>query len=279
MNASYRRILIKTRRQVFSEVTGNNASLFQGEGYDFSELREYEIGDDIRKIDWIITAKHHKPYVKLFHAERELHAGIVTMLNGGSYFGSVRSKQEVIAEIASILAFSAIKNMDLFSHFLYADTLYKEHRPSKRIQCVQRMLESIQVFNPLGKCADYAQMAKMLFDRIKRRSLLFIVGDFFAPVDFRLLAKKHEVIVIMVRDRLEERPPNFGSINLIDPETGEHFEGNLSHTVAQSYYDTIQYNDRKFYQHCHESCVRCLKIYTQDDPFIALRKLFAGRIS
>lgn len=277
MNSTYKKILIKTKRQVFSEVMGNNASLFLGEGYDFAELREYQIGDDIRKIDWIISAKLQRPYVKLFHAERELQAAVVTMMSGGQYFGSTRSKQEVSAEVASILAFSAAKNSDLFSHFLYADELYHFQEPSKRIHSVQRMVETILGFDPLGKKADYEGMAKTLFKRIKRKSLIFIIGDFLEEVDFRVLSKKHEVILIIVRDRIEENPPEFGFASLVDPESGKKVEGNLKQKTVDAYKRALQVHDRKLYQHCREQRIRFTKIYTDEEPFIKLLKLFSQK--
>ena len=129
--SSLKKILIKAKRQVFSEMVGNNPSRFHGEGYDFSELREYQIGDDIKHIDWNITAKMQKPYVKVFKEERELHVSLVSMMGGSLYFGSQKMKQEVVAEIMAILSFSVVKNQDLLSHYLVQEELAQIVRPTK----------------------------------------------------------------------------------------------------------------------------------------------------
>lgn len=109
MNNSLKKITIKTRRQIFSEIIGNNSSLLKGEGYDFLELKEYEYGEDVKKIDWVISAKFKKPYVKVFHAQKELNINIVPILNGSVFFGSKKFKQELITEVCSILGYSCVK--------------------------------------------------------------------------------------------------------------------------------------------------------------------------
>lgn len=269
-----KKILIKARRQVFTEMVGNNASLFLGEGYDFSELREYQVGDDVRKIDWIISAKLQKPYVKLFHAERELNVSVACMLGGGSFFGTVRSKQEVIAEVMAILGFSAIKNGDLFSAHFFSNDYDGMVRPSKSLYAVQECTQRILDEEPLGKQADYARMAQELYRRIKRKSLLFIVADFFQPVDFAVLAKKHEVILVVVRDRFEENPRALGYASLIDPETGRMVEGEVAAEVVKAYRKDIVEQDRRLQQTAMRQRIRLVKIYTDEEPFKQLAGLF-----
>jgi len=124
MMSKLSKILVRARRQVFSEMVGNNPSIFQGEGYDFIELREYMPGDDIRHIDWNITAKMQKPYIKIFKEERELNIVIASMLNGSVHFGAKKFKQELIAEIVANLSYAILHNGDLLSTHIYADRLY-----------------------------------------------------------------------------------------------------------------------------------------------------------
>ncbi|WP_366939771.1 DUF58 domain-containing protein, partial [Sulfurimonas sp.] len=197
------KILVRARRQVFSEMVGNNPSIFQGEGYDFIELREYMPGDDIRHIDWNITAKLKKPYIKIFREERELNVVVASMLNGSVYFGSKRFKQDVIAEVNALLSFSTIKNGDLLSSYIFAEEMYSHLKPSKKLHQVHKNVQEILEFEPLNHKADYKVMANTLFKRLKRKSLIIIVGDFFEVPDFKLLARKHEVVAVIVRDRLE----------------------------------------------------------------------------
>ena len=218
------KILVRARRQVFSEMVGNNPSIFQGEGYDFIELREYMPGDDIRHIDWNITAKLQKPYIKIFREERELNVVIASMLNGSVHFGSKRFKQDVIAEIVALLSFSTIKNGDLLSTYTFSETMLSHLKPSKKLFQVNKSVENIINFEALNHKADYKLLADTLFKRLKRKSLIIIVGDFFEIPDFKVLAKKHEVVAVIVRDHLEEKPPQMGFASLVDPESGAVLE-------------------------------------------------------
>ena len=229
------KILVRARRQVFSEMVGNNPSIFQGEGYDFIELREYMPGDDIRHIDWNITAKLKKPYIKIFREERELNVVVASVLNGSVYFGSKRFKQDVIAEINALLSFSTIKNGDLLSSYIFTEKLESYLKPSKKLYQVHKSVDEILQFEALNHRADYKVLSDTLFKRLKRKSLIVIVGDFFEVPDFKLLAKKHEVIALIVRDRLEERPPEMGFSSLVDPETGNVLEGDFNSQTVKDY--------------------------------------------
>ena len=272
-----KKILIKARRQVFSEIIGNNPSIFQGEGYDFIELREYNHGDDIRHIDWNVTAKMQRPYIKIFREERELNVAIASMLNGSVYFGSKKFKQELIAELVALTSFSVLRNQDLLSHYIFADKLYRADRPSKKLFAVQKYVASVLDFDPLHKAADYKTMASTLFKRLRRKSLIIVIGDFFEIPDFRLLAKKHEVVAIIVRDRLEERPPAMGFASLSDPESGAVLEGDFNKKSVEEYAAKVATHDRALYERFRKDGIRFTKIYTDDVASVKLRRLFEGR--
>jgi len=271
------KILVRARRQVFSEMVGNNPSIFQGEGYDFIELREYMPGDDIRHIDWNITAKLQKPYIKIFREERELNVVIASMLNGSVHFGSKRFKQDVIAEITAMLSFSTIKNGDLLSSYIFTDKLESHLKPSKKLFSVHKNVEEIVNFEALNHKADYKFLADTLFKRLRRRSLLIIVGDFFEIPDFKLLAKKHEVVAVVVRDILEEKPPKMGFASLIDPESGNVLEGDFNDATVASYAQRVTLHDRELYATFRKHQVRFTKVYTHESVGVALRRLFEGR--
>jgi len=271
------KILVRARRQVFSEMVGNNPSIFQGEGYDFIELREYMPGDDIRHIDWNITAKLQKPYIKIFREERELNVVITSMLNGSVYFGSKRFKQDLIAEIVAMLSFSTIKNGDLVSSYIFTDKLESHLKPSKKLFSVHKSVEEIVNFEPLNHKADYKFLADTLFGRLKRKSLIIIVGDFFDIPDFKLLAKKHEVIAVVVRDVLEEKPPHMGFASLIDPESGNVLEGDFNDATVNAYAKKVTLHDRKLYATFRKHQIRFTKVYTHESAGVALRRLFEGR--
>lgn len=271
------KILVRARRQVFSEMVGNNPSIFQGEGYDFIELREYMPGDDIRHIDWNITAKLQKPYIKIFREERELNVVVASMLNGSVYFGSKRFKQDVIAEITAMLSFSTIKNGDLLSTYIFSDKLESFLKPSKKLFQVHKAADEILNFDPLNKKADYKVLADTLFKRLKRKSLIVIVGDFFEIPDFKVLAKKHEVVAVIVRDRLEETPPQMGFTSLVDPESGAVLEGDFNAQTVKEYAKKVLVHDRKLYATFAKHQIRFTKIYTDGKIGVSLRRLFEGR--
>ena len=272
-----KKILVRARRQVFSEMVGNNPSIFQGEGYDFIELREYMPGDDIRHIDWNITAKLQKPFIKIFREERELNVVLVSVLNGSVHFGSKKFKQDVIAEVVALLGFSTLKNGDLLSSYIFTDKLESHAKPSKKLHQIHKSVEEILSFDALNKNVDFKNIADTLFKRLKRKSLILVVGDFFEIPDFKLLAKKHEVVALIVRDHLEEKPPQMGFSSLIDPESGAVLEGDFNHSSVESYAKRVEEHDRKLYKVLRKDKIRFTKIYTDANASVALRRLFEGR--
>jgi len=256
---------------------GNNPSIFQVEGYDFIELREYMPGDDIRHIDWNITAKMQKPYIKIFREERELNVVIVSLLNGSVHFGSKKFKQETIAEVVALLGFSIIKNGDLLSSYIFTDTMIKHLKPSKKIHQVQQSVDDILNFNAIGQKIDLKALADTLYKRLKRKSLILIVGDFFEIPNFALLARKHEVLAIIVRDLLEEKPPQMGFASLVDPESGAVLEGDFNASSVEAYAKKVLSHDHELYDTLKKHHIRFTKVYTTSSVSVALKRLFEGR--
>ena len=271
------KILVRARRQVFSEMVGNNPSIFHGEGYDFIELREYMAGDDIRRIDWNITAKMQKPFIKIFREERELNVVIASVLNGSIHFGSKKFKQEVIAEVVALLSYSTLKNGDLLSSYIYTDEMNAYSKPSKKISQVQKSVDEILNFKALNKKVDFKFISDSLFKRLKRKSLVLVVGDFFEIPDFRLLAKKHEVVALIVRDHLEEKPPKMGFSSLVDPESGAVLEGDFNSSSVNSYAAKVHAHDRELYSRLRKDQIRFTKVYTDSSVGVVLRRLFEGK--
>ncbi len=270
------KILVRARRQVFSEMVGNNPSIFQGEGYDFIEMREYMPGDDIRHIDWTVTAKMQHPYIKIFREERELNVVMASMLNGSIHFGSKKFKQDLIAELTALISFSTLRNGDLLSSYFFADKLYEHFKPTKKLHAVQKNVQTVLDFDPIKKEADYKTMADTLYKRIRRRSLIIIIADFFEIPDLRILAKKHEVVAIIVRDKMEEAPPAFGFSSLMDPESGQSLEGDFNARSVKAYKAKVHAHDHKLYERLRKDQVRFIKVYTDDVASVQLRRLFEG---
>jgi len=272
MNKQVKKIILKTKKQVYGDMLGNNASLFQGEGFEFAELREYVYGDDIRKIDWKTTAKLGKPFVKVYKEERELNVVVVSMLSGSTYFGTVKQKSDIMAEVVATLGFSAVKNADLFSHMIFADKMYDFSKPSKKLFSVHKAVESAISFDSLGKEANYTALVETLVSRLKKKALLFIVSDFVGDIDLKLLAKKHDVFAVIVRDKFEENPSELGYLRLIDMETKQSFEGDIDSATLKSYKKALHENDEKLYKQFKKQGVRFTKIYTDEEPTLKLMK-------
>ncbi len=271
------KILVRARRQVFSEMVGNNPSIFQGEGYDFIELREYMAGDDIRHIDWNITAKMQTPYIKVFREERELNVVMASMLNGSVHFGSKKFKQDLIAEIAALVGFATLHNGDLLSSYTFADKFYGSTKPTKRVFSINGSVETILNFDALGKKANYSLMAETLYKRVRRKSLIIIMADFFEIPDLKLLARKHEVICVIVRDRFEEHPPEMGFASLMDPESGQNLDGDFNRSSIRAYEAKVKAHDHNLFETFRKDQVRFTKLYTDDLAAVKLRRLFEGR--
>lgn len=272
-----RHILLKARRQIVNDRIGNNPSLFRGEGYDFIELREYIPGDDTRHIDWNITAKMQRPYVKVFREERELNVVTVAMLGGSLYFGRDRFKIESVAEAVALIGYSAIANGDLFTHYGFSEALVDEVRSSKKRFAVAQSVEQVMGSELLHRRADYNVMAAALYKRLRRRSLIVVIGDFFEIPDLRLLAKKHEVVALVVRDRLEEKPEAMGYTALIDPVNGAVAEGDFNERSVRRYALKVREHDGALYERFRRDGVRAAKLYTDANSSVTLRRVFEGK--
>jgi len=273
-----RHILLRARRQIVNDRIGNNPSMFRGEGYDFIELREYVSGDDTRHIDWNITAKMQRPFVKVFREERELSVVTVAMVGGSLHFGSERFKIESVAEAVALIGYSALANGDVFTHFNFSESLEEEVRSSKKRFAVAQSVEAVMSAPLLHRRADYNAMASVLYKRLKRRSLIVVIGDFFEIPDMRLLAKKHEVVAIVVRDRFEENPAPLGFTALIDPETGAVLEGDFNGRSVRKYHEQVREHDVKLFERFRRDGVRASKLYTDSPASVTLRRIFEGRL-
>lgn len=266
-------ILIKTRRNIFGQNVGGSPSLFSGNGLDFKELREYEIGDDVRKINWKVTAKAGRPFVNLFNEERELNIVVAFMVSGSIYFGTRRFKQELMAEILALLSYSSIKNDDRLSTLFFSDKEEFFMPPTKKMGALNITLEKALGLNPLEHESDYSAFVDYVNERIKKKSLIFIVGDFYGDIDLSML-NKHELFAVMVRDRFEEAPKLLDEMELVDPNTMQHQEFMLSPKVLNAYQKELEAHDENLMMHFDQHRIKHTKIYTDEEPFVKLSNLF-----
>ncbi len=274
MNQKAKEIIIKTKRRLFGANLGNNVSIFQGNGLDFSEIKEYNIGDDVKKINWKVTAKEQKPYINIFNEERELNIVVCFMLSGNIYFGSIAQKQEIMSEISTIIGYSAIKNSDRFTSIVFSKEEERIFKPSKNINSVYEALEYELELNPLGKEVDYKNLSNYLLQSLKQKSIIFIIGDFYEDLDFTYLSAKHEIYCIIVRDLFEENPKFDDEVALIDLKTLKQEELVVNKSVVNEYKKLIDKRDKKLYQHFLKNKITFTKVYTNEEPFIKLQSLF-----
>jgi uncharacterized protein (DUF58 family) len=220
-----KRIEIQTRGLVNDVFSGEYHSVFKGRGMEFAEVREYQPGDDIRTIDWNVTARMGHPFVKIFDEERELTVMLLVDVSSSGEFGTVsRMKGEIAAEICALLAFSAIKNNDKVGLIIFSDSIEKYVPPQKGKKHVLRVIRELLFHKPQGRKTNIAEALEYLSRITKRRAVVFIVSDFISSgyeKDLQIANKKHDVITITITDPREETLPNVGFIELEDAETGE----------------------------------------------------------
>jgi len=273
MDKRAKEITLKARKQVFGSLSGNNISALHGEGFEFAELREYSYGDDVKKIDWKTTAKLGKPFIKIYQEERQLNVVVSTMLSGSTYFGTVVQKKDFIIELLAILGFSAVRNKDLFTHYLYADKLYSYSKPAKKIFAVTKEIEHAVKFNVIGKAANYKGWVEDLSKKIRKKSLLFMIGDFIGDdINLSILAKKHDLYVVIVRDKFLENPKPLGEITLIDPGYLDRFSGNVDSSTVSAFAKALREYDKDLIKHLKRVGARFVKLYTDKDPYLELIK-------
>ena len=220
-----RQIEIRTKGLVNQVFSGEYHSVFKGRGMEFSEVREYQFGDDIRNIDWNVTARFGHPYVKIFEEERELTVILMVDLSGSQMFGSLsKTKQRVAAELSAILAFSALKNNDKVGLILFTDKVEKFVPPRKGNSHVLRIVRDVLSFEPEGNQTNLRTALEFMNGAIKKRSIVFLLSDFMDEgyeKILRVVGKKHDLIGIVLDDRRESEIPKMGLVKLTDAETNQ----------------------------------------------------------
>lgn len=260
-------IILKSKKVVFDKLQGRHLSKFKGSGLDFKELREYIYGEDTKKIDWKISAKFQKPYVKEFEEEREINIIIAVLGSGSIHFGTKRLKSEFISEIVGILGYSGVKYSDKVSLHIIADKIYS-FKPTKQIKMIPYFIEKVYKFDYLGK--DYEFDFISYLNKYKK-SLLFLIGDFYKHPPIKKL--KHEIFVIWVRDKFEENPSSLGEIDLIDPVTLNKKHTFFEKETLNKYKKEIKALDKEFINYLKKEKIKFTKIYTDEEAYIKLAEL------
>ena len=269
-------ILLKAKRDVFSSNMGSHITLFKGEGIDFDEIKEYNIGDDIRKINWNATAKSADGSLQInqFNDERELNIIIAFMVSGNIYFGSVELKQYIMAYIVAMLGYSAVKNNDRYQTIFFDENVAKEYTPTRSSGVLEDIVNYAVELNPLQKNISWEHFCYYI-NSLKKRSLIFIIGDFLEDnINLSTITAKNEIYVLVVRDKLEEDISKLkGEFDLIDPMSLQTVNQTINSGVGSNYKALLKQHDDALFEHFINYKIKYTKIYTDDDIFLKLSEL------
>ena len=277
-----RALEIKTKGLVQSAFAGDYHSVFKGRGMNFEDVREYQPGDEIRAIDWNVTARLGNAFVKKFTEERELTVMLIVDVSASGNFGSAtQSKRELAAEVACLLAFSAIRNNDKVGLLLFTDQVELFIPPKKGRSHTLRLIREILFFEPVGRGTDPALALDYLNKIVTRRAVVFFISDFQAPDFSDALAvsgRRHDFIAIHVRDERERNLPSVGIITLEDAETGEQVEINTrDRTTRLRFADIADERAAQLSRTLRRSNVEEIPLRTDEDYLPALRAFFKQR--
>jgi uncharacterized protein (DUF58 family) len=282
MMARVRKLELKARRLVRESFSGEYLSSFRGQGLDFDDFREYQHGDEVRFIDWNVTARMNQPFVRKFREERELSVILAVDVSGSADYGSVMlSKREVAAEVAAVLGFSALHNGDKVGLVIFANEPILFIPPEKGSRHLLRMIREILVAKPSHPGTSITGVCDFLIRTLRRKSLVFLVSDFFSdPLDKPLgkLARKHETVALRVMDPLESKLPKAGKVVMIDPESGFETQVNTNNLNLRMGYE-------KLMRRQHEGAASAFKkhgidsadLTTHGDTLAELHKLLKRR--
>ena len=278
-----RKIEIKARGLSSNIFAGQYHSAFKGRGMAFSEVREYQFGDDVRDIDWNVTARFHRPYVKVFEEERELTVMLLIDVSGSLDFGTQKQmKRDMVTEIAATIAFSAIQNNDKIGVVFFSDKIEKYIPPKKGRKHILYIIREMLDYHPESKRTDVKQAVEFLSSVQKRRTTAFILSDFYVRNDFQqslqIANRKHDVVAIQVYDQRARELPDVGLMKVVDAETGyEQYVDTSSKRLRDSYRKYWQGRQSQLQETFNKSNVDNVSIGTHEDFVKALLLLFKKR--
>ena len=278
-----RKIEIKTRGLSSNIFAGQYHSAFKGRGMAFSEVREYQFGDDVRDIDWNVTARFHRPYVKVFEEERELTVMLLIDVSGSLDFGTQKQmKRDMVTEIAATLAFSAIQNNDKIGVIFFSDKIEKYIPPKKGRKHILYIIREMLDSKPESTRTDIKQAIEFLSSVQKRRTTAFILSDFYVRSDFQqslqIANRKHDVVAIQVYDQRARELPDVGLMKVVDAETGyEQYVDTSSKKLRQAYQKYWLTRQAQLQETFNKSNVDNVSIATNDDFVKSLLLLFKQR--
>ncbi len=277
-----RRLQLVSSKLVESLFAGNYRSVFKGPGLEFSEVREYTAGDDVRFIDWNVTSRMGAPYTKTFREEREMVLHLIVDMSASLTAGSGDvSKRESATTLLALLAFAAVANNDRVGTVLFSDRIEHWVAPRKGKKHVLRMIDDVLTFQPRGTGSDLALALRTAQESMKRRGICVILSDFRTAgywKELSILARKHDVIAVRLTDPLDREYPRTGLTELQDPETGETILGaGYSKNFRRGYQEFWELEQLTWRRECRRRGAAVLEISTTEDPVDKLMRFFQGR--
>ncbi len=278
-----RQIEIKTRGLSSNIFAGEYHTAFKGKGMAFSEVREYQYGDDIRDIDWNVTARFNRPYIKVFEEERELTVMLLVDVSGSLEFGTIKQmKRDMVTEVAATLAFSAIQNNDKIGVIFFSDKIEKFIPPKKGRKHILYIIRELIDFKPESRRTNIAQALEYLTNVMKRRCTAFVLSDFIDQKDFKdaltIANRKHDIVAIQVYDRRVAELPAIGLMKIKDAETGhEQLIDTSSRAIRNAHHKWWKDKQENLQQVFTQTSVDSVSIRTDDDYVRSLLSLFAKR--
>ena len=277
-----RRIAIKTRKLSSQIFSGSYHSAFKGRGISFSEVREYQYGDDIRAIDWNVTARHDKPFVKVYEEEREQTMMLIIDVSQSSFFGTQNEfKNHIIAEISGVLAFSAITNNDKVGVMFFSDRVEKFIPPKKGKTHILRIISEIYDFHPKNTGTNIGEVLKYFNNVVKKKSIAFLISDFMNSGfndALKIAGKRHDLIGLHVYDEREAELPNMGLTRIVDTESGQEIWVDTSDKkLRDNYAKLFKENQAQLKSLFGKSGSDLVSIRTDESYIIALMNMFKRR--
>jgi len=277
-----RKIEIKTRRLSNNIFGGEYHSAFKGRGMIFSEVRNYQFGDDVRTIDWNVTARYNEPFVKVFEEERELTLMLLVDISGSEQFGTINAfKKNIVTEISATLAFSALQNNDKVGLVLFSDNIELYIPPSKGKTHVLRIIRELIEFKPLSRQTNISSALEFLISVVKKKSIAFVLSDFISSNyerNLKIASNKHDLTGIRIYDKMEEKIPNLGIVPMLDQETNKIKLVDTTSKLVRKKYESFNIeNEKKFIQLFAKNGAGTIRCRTDESYVKKLLNYFKNR--
>jgi len=268
-----KKIILKAKKQVFSNLSGENLTRLKGDGLDIRDIKSYEWGDDVRRINWRATAKTDEILVNTYDEYKQLNISLIYLSSPTLNFGSLRFKKDVVTEVFAYLLYSSLKNHDRCESVIYQKHIVKTIKPPKQLNQIDNILKTIYEYEPKER-VDFNSLSHFINKTYKKGHIIIFIGDFLEELDTSLLSNKHQYYSIIVRDKLEEELEFAGELFLKDFYTNKSYDFNITSSTKQRYKELLLSHDTKIKEQFIKKQIRYKKIYTNDEVYLNLRELF-----